>query len=209
MLPIDPARFALFCGVMAAFAIAPGPANLFLIATGARAGPRGVLLGVAGINTASIVWIAAAAFGLGALAAAYPLALRAIAVAGGLYVGWLGLKALFAVARDGDGEKDSVRGAAPGAAFRDGFAVQISNPKAVIFFSAILPPFIDPARAALPQFAIMGAVVLLMDVAAMTSYGMAGGALAATLQRRGPRRWFSLFVGVLLCAASLFILFRH
>ncbi len=207
MLPVDPARFALYCGVMAVFAAIPGPANLFMIATGVRAGPRGVLQAVAGLNAASVVWIAAAALGLGALAVAFPLAFRVVAVVGALYVAWMGAKALWAAWRDTAPALDAT-GRATGA-FRDGFAVQISNPKAIIFFSAVLPPFVDPARPALWQFVWLGATAVAMDVIAFTSYGLAGGALARLLWERAARRWFSAFVGVLLVAAAVLILMRQ
>lgn len=209
MLPVDPARYALFLGVMAVFAAAPGPANIFMIATGVRSGPGAVLRTMAGMNAASLVWIAGAALGLGALAVAFPFYFGLLAIAGGLYVGWLGVKSLWSAIVGGAAHIEATRAPTPGAAFRDGFAVQISNPKAIVFFSAVLPPFVDPARPALAQFVWLGATTVVMDVLAMTAYGLAGGALAAALQRRGPRRVFSAFVGVLLLGAAVLIMLRH
>jgi len=208
MLPVDPARYALFASVMAVFAVTPGPANLFAIVTGIRSGPRTALLGVAGMNAATLVWFAAAALGLGALVAAFPAQFHLIAIGGGLYVAWLGAKSLW----------NAYKGAPPlkaapvsshGAAFRDGFTVQLSNPKAVVFFTAVLPPFIDPARAILPQLALLGATMIAMDVAAMSLYGVSGGALARTLSDARASRVFAAFVGVLLLLASALILLRH
>src|SRR5512143_2052275 len=94
MLPVYPARYALFASVMAVFALTPCPANLFAIATGMHAGPRAALLGVAGMNAATLVWFGAAALGLSALVAAFPAQFHLIAIAGGLYVAWLGAKSL-------------------------------------------------------------------------------------------------------------------
>jgi threonine/homoserine/homoserine lactone efflux protein len=209
MFPLDPAHYALFCAVMAAFAIAPGPANLFMIATGVRQGRRAVVLGVAGLNAASLIWIAAAALGLGALALSFPWAFRAAAVAGGLYIGWLGLKSLWAAALGKNTHFDLEKSSSPRDALRDGFVVQLSNPKAIVFFSAILPAFVDPARPALPQMLLLGLTTVFMDVVTMMGYGFAGSALASVLEERGPRRLFSLLVGVLLTAAALFLLLRH
>src|SRR6185312_10289457 len=132
MLPVDPARYALFASVMALFAVTPGPANLFAIATGIRAGPRAALLGVAGMNLATLVWFGAAALGLGALVSSFPAQFHLIAIAGALYVAWLGAKSLW----------NAYVGAAPietgveapsASAFRDGFTVQLSNPKVIVF----------------------------------------------------------------------------
>lgn len=209
MLPVDPALFTLFLGVMAVVSFTPGPANLFAIATGARAGPRAALIGVAGMNAATLVWIAAAALGLGALVAAFPAQFHLIAIAGGVYVAWLGGKALWAALTNTAAPLQTARGAGPDAAFRDGFAVQIANPKIIVFFTAVLPPFVDPHRPILPQLLVLGAAVITLDVLAMSAYGVAGGALARTLQDAKARRAFSGFVGLLLLSAAVLIVFRH
>jgi threonine/homoserine/homoserine lactone efflux protein len=208
MLPVDPARFALFLAVMAVFAVTPGPANLFAVATGVRAGPRAALIGVLGMNAASLVWLAAAAFGLGALVHAFPLVFRAIALAGAVYVAWLGAKALWTAWTNAVSALETGRGASAASAFGDGFAVQFSNPKAAIFFTAVLPPFVDPARPALPQLALLGATVIAIDLLVMSGYGLAGGALAGALRQEPARRAFSAFVGLLLIAAALMIVTR-
>ena len=82
VLPVDPHLYATFLGVMAVMAITPGPANVFSVANGVQRGKAGALLGVVGMNAATLVWFGAAALGLGALV---------IAVAGGvaIFAGWL------------------------------------------------------------------------------------------------------------------------
>src|SRR5262249_23656901 len=159
-----PARYALFASVMAVFAVTPGPANLFAVATGMRAGPRAALLGVAGMNAATLAWFGAAALGLGALVAAFPSQFHLIALRGGLYVAWLGAKSLWSAYRGAPPIKAAVE-AGSASAFRDGFTVQLSNPKVAVFFTAVLPPFIDPTRPILPQLALLGATMIAMDVA--------------------------------------------
>lgn len=208
MLPVDPALYALFLATMAVMAITPGPANIFAVATGVRAGPRAALLGVAGMNAANLVWIAAAALGLSALVHAFPLAFRLIAIVGGLYVAWLGAKALWAAWCDKVAPFDVGKGADLTSAFRDGFAVQLSNPKAIVFFTAVLPPFVDPLRPAAPQLALLGATMIAMDGVAMSGYAIAGGALANVLRKDQARRAFSALVGALLLMASALILLR-
>ncbi|MFT3728715.1 MAG: LysE family translocator [Terricaulis sp.] len=208
MLPVDPARYALFCGMMAAFAVTPGPAVLFAIATGIRSGHAAALRGVVGMNAATLVWILAAALGLGALVAAFPDAFHLLAIAGGGYVAWLGAKSLCAAAHDAPA-LHLTRGADAGRALRDGFAVQLSNPKAVIFFTAVLPPFIDSTRPLLPQLALLGSTMIAMDAVGMSVYGLAGGSLAKTLTQPLARRAFSAIVGVLLLTASVLIVLKH
>jgi len=207
MLPVDPARYALFASVMALFAITPGPANLFAIATGIRAGPAAAWRGVVGMNAATLVWFAAAGLGMGSLAGAYPAAFRLLAIAGGLYVAWLGVKSLWSGFRDGQALR-LANGAGRGQPFRDGFAVQLANPKVMVFFTGVLPPFLDTARPLLPQIALLGATTITMDLSAMSFYGLAGGRFATALTKPTARRGFAFFVGVLLLVASALILTR-
>lgn len=208
MFPVESTKFIAFLGVMAGLAATPGPANVFAIATGMQRGPRAALIGVAGMNIATLTWFAAAALGLAALVAAFPAQFHLIAIAGGAYVAWLGLKALWNAYR-GEAAIDLSKARAADSAFRDGFAVQIANPKAVLFFTAILPPFLEPARPLAPQLGVFAAVAIAMDVLSMSSYALAGGALAQAMSRPLARRIFSCCVGVLLLAAAFLILRPH
>lgn len=205
-LPVDPERYAAFLGVMAVLAVTPGPANLFSIANGMARGRRAVVVGVLGMSLATLVWFTAAALGLGALVLAFPEAFRVIAVGGALYVAWLGGKALWG----------AVRGAVPGkaerpslslgrSAFFDGFMVQLANPKAVLFFTAVLPPFLDLGRPLVPQLALFALATVGMDMITMNAYGLGGAALARRMTAPGFRRGFDAAVGVLLLAAAVLI----
>ena len=62
-LPVDPHLYSTFLGVMVVMAITPGPANLFAVATGVEKGRASALVGVVGMNCATLVWFAAAALG--------------------------------------------------------------------------------------------------------------------------------------------------
>ena len=201
-LPVDPARYAAFLGVMAVMAVTPGPANLFAIATGAQKGKAAALVGVVGMNCATLVWFAAAALGLGALILAFPQVFHLLAYGGAAYIAWLGLKSL-----KGAFQKD----AEPGhgtfkqgkSAFRDGFTVQIANPKAILFFTAVLPPFLDPARPLPAQLAAFACATLTLDILAMSAYGLGGAALASKMTQPRFRRGFSICVGLLLLSAAV------
>lgn len=200
-LPVDPARYLTFMGVMGIMAITPGPANVFAIATGAEKGKGAALLGVAGMNTATLVWFAAAALGLGALILAFPKAFRLVAYAGAAYVAWLGVKSILGAFRP-----EHALGHGPArlgkSAFRDGFAVQISNPKAVLFFTAVLPPFLDPHRPLPVQLGAFALATIGFDVLAMSAYGLGGAALARRMSEPRFRRGFQIAVGLLLIAAA-------
>ena len=206
--PVDPARYVAFLAAMSMMAVAPGPANLFAIATGMQRGRGQVLIGVAGMNTATLVWFACAALGLSALMAAFPGAFHLLAIAGALYVAWLGIRSIRSGLRGGGGPADgpAIQGAR--SAFVDGFSVQIANPKALLFFTAVLPPFLDPARPLTAQLPFYAAATMGMDVVAMTAYGLGGAALAGRMTEPGFRRGFAFVVGGLLIAVSVLILTR-
>ena len=208
--PVDPHRYLAFLGVMIVMALTPGPANLFAVATGLSRGRRAALAGVVGMNAATLVWFGAAALGLGALVLAFPEAFRVIAIGGALSVAWLGIKAFrgaFATAADPD---PAVPAPPPArrSALVDGFMVQIANPKAVLFFTAVLPPFIDVSRPVAPQLALFALATIGMDVLSMSGYGLGGAALARRMTRPEFKRGFGIVVGSMLLLASVLIVTR-
>ncbi|CAN5167958.1 LysE family translocator [soil metagenome] len=208
-LPVDPARYSAFLVTMFVMAITPGPANLFAIATGMQKGKAAALLGVAGMNTATLVWFGAAALGLATLIAAFPRAFHILAYAGAAYLVWLGIKSILSGVKDKGDEGEAHRAFKMGrSAFRDGFAVQIANPKILLFFGAVLPPFIDIQRPLAPQLVMFAAATIGMDLISMTSYGLSGAALASRMNEPGFRRGFAVVVGVLLITAAGLILSR-
>lgn len=194
---------------MAVLAVTPGPANLFSIATGMERGRSAVLLAVAGMNVATLVWFGAAALGLGALVTAFPEAFRWIAIAGAVYVGWLGASSIRSALKPALPTGNEPRAAQTRRpALVDGFLVQLANPKAVLFFTAVLPPFLDVDRPAAPQLALFAAAVILMDVITMTTYGLGGAALARRMDEPRFRRGFGVIVGLLLLTAAVLIVSR-
>ena len=201
-LPVDPARYVAFLGVMAVMAVTPGPANLFAIAAGAQKGKAAALVGVAGMNTATLVWFCAAALGLGALILAFPQVFHLLAYAGAAYIAWLGVKSLRgAFAKEAEpGHGTFKQGKS---AYLDGFTVQIANPKAVLFFTAVLPPFLDPARPLPAQLAAFACATLTLDILAMSAYGLGGAALAAKMTEPRFARGFAVAVGLLLLTAAV------
>lgn len=205
-IPVDPARFWAYAAVTLMMCFTPGPANLFAIANGARRGPRAAVAAAAGMNSASLVWFAGAGLGLGAVAAAFPRLFHLLAIAGAAYVAWLGLRSILA-ARHPHGPAKAA-GPLRYGAFRDGFVVQIANPKALLFMTAILPPFLDPDRPLPAQLLVFAVVGVSLDMLAMCAYGLGGAALAARMSQPGFRRGFDVLVGLLLIAVAALILLR-
>lgn len=205
--PVDPQLYLAYLGVMFVFVVTPGPAILFALATGVSQGPRGVALATAGMNLGSLAWYVAAALGLSALAATFPTAFAVLRWAGIAYLVWLGLRNLWAARHAQAPHGSAIK--STGRPFRDGLMVQLSNPKALLFITAVLPPFIAPDRPLWPQIVLFAAASIAFDVMAMFAYGLSGAALAYRLTQPRARQTFAAVAGVLFLLAALLILIRH
>jgi threonine/homoserine/homoserine lactone efflux protein len=212
-LPVDPAKYVTFLGAMFVMAISPGPAILYCIRTGMAGRKLSVLAAVCGLNCATLIWFIAAAFGLQVVLATMPHVFQAIAVAGGVYLIWLGFKGCRAALQSHEGlhvvQTDLVA-PEPKRAFRDGFFVQILNPKVTLFFSAVLPPFVDIARPMPLQMTTFAATTLTMDFIAMTAYGLGAVSLTHILSDPRNKQRFDLsasaillLLGVVICVHSV------
>ena len=88
--------------------------------------------------------------------------------------------------------------------FTTGFVVEFANPKALLYFAAILPQFIDPTRDILPQILIMGLVTLMIDLIVYAVYARLGHALATS----GAKPWIVKSVNRVAGSALLFAAFK-
>ena len=173
---IDPLVLLAFVPAALALNFTPGADMMFCLAQGARGGPRPALAASAGISAGLMVHVTLAGLGLGALVAANPGLFDAIRWAGVAYLVILAWRTLRAPATHGETPP-----AAPGRAFRDGLVVNLTNPKVILFILAFVPQFVDPARAVLPQFLILGAVAALGGFAVNGAVGWFSGSLGARL----------------------------
>jgi threonine/homoserine/homoserine lactone efflux protein len=201
-LPVDPARYGAFLATMFVMAITPGPANLFAIATGMERGKGAALISRVGMNTATLVWFVGSALGLGALILAFPEGLPHPGLAGAAYLVWLGLKSIWAGIKNAKATQGGTVRAMGRSAFLDGFTVQIANPKILLFFTAVLPPFIDVKRPLAPQLIMFACATIGMDLISMSSYGLGGAALSTADERAGLPRVSRSWSEILLITAA-------
>jgi len=212
--PIAPHTYWAFFVTMFFMAITPGPANLFAIRTGLGRRKSHVIAAVVGLNCASLIWFIACAFGLQILLTAFPVLFQIVAVAGGLYLGWMAFKG-FRSALDIRNENlsDSLTAApAPGRTlgdtFLDGFLVQLLNPKVTLFFTAVLPPFVDIHSNVPPQMVAFAATAIGMDTITMTTYGLLAVTLSHTLSDPKKKQVFDLSVCLILMVIAAIIIWH-
>lgn len=204
--PVSPDKYLAFLTVLLAMSVMPGPAILFAVAAGMNRGLKGVLLATLGMNLAALLWFIGSAFGLAILAATVPWIFRLAGWLGVLYIAWLGADALRGALRSVVSAPKALK--KPGlSVFRDGFVVQATNPKALLFFTAVLPPFVELERPIWPQMGAFAIALLALDSFFMIGYGLLGAAFAHKMGEPRFRRAFGLFVGiVLLLVATLMAL---
>ena len=177
----------------------PGPDNLFVLMQSATQGRRAGLAVVLGLCTGIVVHTAAVALGLAALLAASPLAFTLMKAVGAAYLLYLAWGAWHAPATALPGGAQAP--AQPlGALYRRGIVMNLSNPKVLLFFFALLPQFVAPDRGPVAaQLAVLGAVFILSTLLAFGSIAWAAGLLGERL-RRSP----GLQRGLNRCAALVF-----
>ena len=177
--------------------LAPGPDNLLVLSLGIARGRRhGMAFGL-GCAAGCINHTVLAALGVGALIVASEAAFTALRVAGGLYLLWLGLKAIRNAAPARPGEPASGGGESCTRLFRRGLLASAINPKVVLFFLAFLPQFVDPGRGdAGWQIAQLGVVFMLQAALVLVLIGAFAGALGERLARRpGVSVWLERAAG--------------
>jgi homoserine/homoserine lactone efflux protein len=143
-----------------------------------------------GILAANTLYFALSAAGVGAALVASRELFLAIKWAGAAYLIWLGLRMLLSRARP---SSSRLAPAAVPHSFLRGFVVQGANPKALVFFTALLPQFIDPASPIAAQFVILGVSSVIIEFAALAVYvtgavrgrRLAGAYLAGPIERLG------------------------
>lgn len=149
------ADYGAFVAAIIVFLAIPGPGNLALITSTSKGGVRGGLAATLGVIAGDQVLMWAAVAGVAALLLAYPAAFHAVQWAGAVYLAWLGFKMLLAK----PGAKP-VLNIQPHHYFRQAALITLLNPKAIVFYMAFFPLFVDPHRhQGLATFAAMAATI--------------------------------------------------
>ncbi len=192
----------LFVTTEAVLSMTPGPAVLYVLSQALRYGPKKSIWASQGILSANAMYFVLSATGLGAILLASHRLFLVIKWAGAAYLIYMGLRSLghtAALAR----APESISGETGGLRIlRDGFFLQGANPKALLFFTAILPQFIDPHLSVPYQVFVLGLSSILVEFAILFVYGQLAGRVHSAAGNPRFEAWTSRISGVFLIAAG-------
>jgi leucine efflux protein len=170
------ADYGAFVAAILIFLAIPGPGNLALITSTGKGGIRGGLAATLGIIAGDQVLMWAAVAGVATLLVASPAAFSAVQWLGAAYLAWLGFRML--LAKPGDAPVLNIE---PRHYFKQAAFITLLNPKAIVFYMAFFPLFVDPARhQGMVTFGAMAATIAILTFA----YGLVAVLLTHFLAAR-------------------------
>lgn len=189
------ADYGAYCAAILVFLALPGPGTFALLTStgkgGFRAGAAATIGLIAGDQV--LLWLAVA--GVAALLAAHPLLFKAVQYLGAAYLAWIGLKLIFA--RDGSASPIRIE---PRQYARQAFLITLLNPKAIVFYMAFFPLFIDPAthRGMVTFGAMAATIAVITAVYCLTLCAFANAVTAKVKASRRLARALERIAGVFL-----------
>jgi homoserine/homoserine lactone efflux protein len=181
--------------------VTPGPGVFSSLSSGLNHGLRmGVWNGV-GMQAANAILIGIVSLGLGAILLASETAFTLVKWLGVAYLIYLGIATWRSAPRTFEREEDGA--VTVKQVFMHGFLVNITNPKGIIFYAAILPQFIDVTRPAASQYAIYAATTLLVDLVIMAGYTALAAKVLRVMRDPSRLRWINRGLGGAFVAAGM------
>jgi threonine/homoserine/homoserine lactone efflux protein len=166
--------------------LSPGPNGLLALTHGALHGRRKALYTIFGGVLGFVCVIALSMFGIGALLQTSLVWLKAMKWTGGAYLVWLGVQ-VWRSPPIGVEQSESVEPRTGWSLFQQGALSALSNPKAVLFFAAFLPQFIEPARSLVVQFMVMAGTFAAIEVTTEVFIASMAHRISPWLRRVGRR----------------------
>jgi len=188
-------NFDNFCLAILLFLALPGPGTFALLTSTAKGGFRAGVAATLGVIVGDqvLLWLAVA--GVAALLAAHPLAFRSVQYAGAAYLAWIGLRLIFAK----EGAASPIR-IEPRHYLRQALLITLLNPKAIVFYMAFFPLFINPSthRGAVTFAAMAATIALITVVYCLTLCAFAGAVSSKVKAHKRFARWLERLAGVFL-----------
>lgn len=191
----------LYSAAVFVLTVTPGPSVLMCVSTSVKLGVRPALLASLGSTTAIVGLMLLSALGLGTALAASEVLFTAIKWLGAAYLAYLGVTALLSSATD-IAVSGAVQASSGSRLFGQGFLVGASNPKALLFFGALFPQFLDPGTPQAPQFLVLGATFIMFELGWLTIYALSASRARHWLQHPRRARLFNSATGVVFLGAA-------
>jgi len=196
--------WCIFLGTEVVLSLSPGPAVLLVISQALRGGGWRGISAALGILTANVVWFALSAVGIGAVLLAAGPWFTALKWVGAVYLVYLAMRMLGRSPRAPENSAvASVPPLSARATWLRGVVLQLTNPKALVFFVALLPQFVDPDGPVEPQILILGVTSLLAEFPVLAAYAILAGRASQIARTRRFARVLDIAAAVLLVAAAL------
>jgi leucine efflux protein len=187
--------YGAFCAAVLLFLALPGPGTFALLTSTAKGGFRAGAAATFGVIAGDqvLLWLAVA--GVAALLAAHPAVFKAVQYGGAAYLAWVGLRLIFA--RDGRASPNHIE---PHHFARQAFLITLLNPKAIVFYMAFFPLFIDPARhrGGVTFLAMAATIAALTAAYCLTLCAFARAIAQRVKAHRRAARWLERMAGVFL-----------
>ena len=209
-------HFLVFVGVSAIVILLPGPDTVVVTKNLLLHGRRTALASSLGVGGGLSIWTLAAAVGVASLLKASAVAFTVLKLGGAAYLIWLGVQAFRTAGRPiggapvagaGSASRHPVLGGPAG--FRQGLLSDLANPKIGIFFTSLLPQFVDPGRPVLLPSLILGAVFVAMTIAWLAVYCVLAARLIDTITRPTVRTVMDRITGTVLIGLGLRLAAEH
>jgi len=199
---MDIQTWLLYLATILIFMISPGPSHLLMISVGMSNGFQKSLATAAGDLTANAIQIVLAGFGLAAVLVSTRYGFAIVKWLGVAYLIWLGIKAIQSSYKNNESNASSP--ASLRSLWLRGFVTSAANPKAVVFFAALFPQFINPHTSLHVQVFVLGATYIVIDGIFLSFYGFSSSWLARKLGGQF-RRIIDFFSGVGLITTAAFL----
>jgi threonine/homoserine/homoserine lactone efflux protein len=180
-------NYLIYIGLAVSITTIPGPAVILTIKNSIKYGPKTAIANIFGNMSAMVTLASVSAAGLGAIILASSRLFSAMKIAGCLYLIYLGYKTLRSPVESSESDEPEGRVKETASFFqvyKTGLGVGLSNPKAIAFFTALFPQFINPERTFLPQFATLILTIEGISFLVLSTYAMLAGLASAFLSRR-------------------------
>ncbi len=182
--------------------LSPGPGVFSSISSGLHHGFRLGLWNGVGMQAANVILVAIVSLGLGAILLASETLFSVVKWLGVAYLIYLGIVTWRSKTQGFEEDRDDHANTAK-EVFLRGFFVNLTNPKGIIFFAAILPQFLDVSRPQLPQYAILAATTFAVDLVIMMGYTALAAKVLRVMKDPAHLRWVNRGLGGAFIAAGV------